>query len=129
MLTLTSIEWNQWMAQFFYPFVRILAWLAIDPLLGSRSAPNSVRLGLAIILAVVIAPTLPQTQYVPLVSGDGLLILLQQIVVGLALGLSLRIVFAAMELAGGFIGIQMGLSIASLYDPINGAQTPAIGQF
>ncbi len=117
------------MAQFFFPFVRILAWLAIDPLLGSRSAPNSVRLGLALILAVVIEPTLPPAQYVPLVSGDGLLILLQQIAVGLSLGFALRIVFAALELAGQFIGVQMGLSMSSLYDPVNGTQTPAIGQF
>lgn len=129
MLTVSSAEWNQWMALFFYPFVRILAWLAIDPLLGSRSAPNSIRLGLAVVLAVVIAPTLPPAPYVPLVSGDGLLILLQQMAVGLALGFALRIVFSAMELAGQFVGMQMGLSMSSLYDPINGTQTPAIGQF
>lgn len=129
MLTVSSAEWNQWMALFFYPFVRILAWLAIDPLLGSRSAPNSIRLGLAVVLAVVIAPTLPPTPYVPMVSGDGLLILLQQMAVGLALGFALRIVFSAMELAGQFVGMQMGLSMSSLYDPINGTQTPAIGQF
>jgi flagellar biosynthetic protein FliR len=127
--TISSADWNGWMAQFFFPFVRILAWLAIDPLLGSSSAPNTVRLGLALVLAAVIAPTLPPFQYVPLVSGDGLLILLQQIAVGLSLGFALRIVFSALELAGQFIGMQMGLSMSSLYDPINGTQTPALGQF
>jgi flagellar biosynthetic protein FliR len=129
MLTLSSAEWNQIMAQFLFPFVRILAWLAVDPLLGNTSAPNSVRLGLALVLAMVIAPTLPPPPSVALVSGDGLIILLQQIAVGLALGFALRIIFAALELAGQFIGMQMGLSMATLYDPINGAQTPVIGQF
>lgn len=129
MLTITSAEWNQWMALFFFPFVRILAWLSIDPLLGSSSAPNSVRLGLAVVLAVAIAPTLPPFPYVPVVSGDGLLILLQQVAIGLALGFALKIVFSAMDLAGQFIGMQMGLSMASLYDPVNGTQTPVIGQF
>lgn len=117
------------MALYFYPFVRILSWLAIDPLLGNRSAPNSIRLGLAMVLAVVVAPTLPPPQNLAVVSGDGLLVLMQQIVVGLAIGFALRIVFSALEMAGQFIGLQMGLSIASLYDPINGAQTPVLGQF
>jgi flagellar biosynthetic protein FliR len=129
MITFGSADWNQWMALYFYPFVRILAWLAVDPLLGNRSAPNSIRLALAVVLAVVVAPTLPATPSVPIVSGVGLLVLLQQIAVGLAIGFALRIVFAAVELAGQFIGIQMGLSMASLYDPVNGAQTPVLGQF
>ena len=129
MLTVSSADWNQMMALFFFPFVRILAWLAVDPLLGNRTAPNSVRLGLAVALAVVIAPTLPPSPPVALVSGEGLLVLLQQIAIGLALGFVMRIVFAAMEFAGQFMGLQMGLSMASLYDPVNGAQTPVLGQF
>jgi len=129
MLTVSSADWNLIMALFFFPFVRILAWLAIDPLLGNRSAPNSVRVGLAVVLAVVIVPTLPPPPAVPLVSAEGLLILLQQIAIGLALGFAMRIVFAAVEFAGQFMGLQMGLSMASLYDPVNGAQTPVVGQF
>jgi flagellar biosynthetic protein FliR len=65
---------------------------------------------------------------VALLSGDGLLILAQQVVIGVALGFVIRIVFAAVELAGQFIGVQMGLSFAALFDPINGAQTPVLAQ-
>ena len=129
MPTVSSADLNQMMVLFFYPFARILAWLAIDPLLGNRTVPNSVRLGLAVALAVVVAPTLPPPPQIALVSGDGLLILLQQIAIGLALGFSLRIVLAAVEIAGQFMALQMGLSMASLYDPINGAQTPVLAQF
>lgn len=128
-LTISSADWSQMVALFFYPLVRILAWLAVDPLLGTRTAPNSVRVGLALVLAVVIAPTLPPPPPVPLVSGSGLLILLQQIAIGLALGFAMRIVFSAVEFAGQFMGLQMGLSMASLYDPVNGAQTPVLAQF
>jgi flagellar biosynthetic protein FliR len=128
-LTVSSSDWNLIMTVFFFPFVRILAWLATDPLLGSRSAPNSVRLGLAVVLAVVIAPTLPPPPPVALLSGEGIMILLQQIAIGLALGFAMRILFAAIEFAGQFMGLQMGLSMASMYDPINGAQTPVLAQF
>lgn len=129
MLTLSSADLDGLLALFFFPFVRVLAWLSFDPLLGNRSAPNSVRLALALVLTVAIAPILPPVERVALLSGDGVLILLQQIAVGAALGFTLRLMFTAVELAGNFLGLQMGLSFATLFDPINGAQTPVIAQF
>lgn len=128
MLTLSSTDWNAWMGLFLFPFVRILAWLMADPLLGNRVVPTQVRVGLAMLLAIAVAPTLPAQPSVELVSGDGLLLLMQQIAIGVALGFAVRIVFAAMELAGQFLGLQMGLSFATLFDPVNGAQTPVLAQ-
>lgn len=129
MLTLSAADLDGLLALFLFPFFRILAWLSFDPLLGNRSAPVSVRVALALVLTVAIAPILPPVAKVALVSGDGILILLQQIAIGAALGFTLRILFAAVELAGQFMGLQMGLSFATLFDPVNGAQTPVIAQF
>ncbi len=129
MLTLSSTDLDALLVLFFYPFVRILAWLMFDPLLGNRAAPMRVRVVLALALTMAVAPILPPAPQVALVSGDGLLILLQQIAIGAVLGFSLRIVFAMVEVAGQFMGMQMGLSFATLFDPINGAQTPVASQF
>lgn len=128
MLTISSADWNAMLALFFYPFVRIMAWLSVDPLLGNSAAPRSVRVALAFILSLVIAPTLPPQPAVALVSGAGLLILVQQVLIGLVLGFALKIVVMAMEFAGHVMGLQMGLSFASLFDPINGAQTAVLSQ-
>lgn len=129
MLTLSSADLDALIAQFFFPLVRILAWLSFDPLLGNRVVPVRVRVVLGFVLTVAIAPVLPVTQPVPLLSGDGLMILLQQIAIGALLGYAMRIVFAIVEFAGHFFGVQMGLSFATLIDPINGAQTPVVAQF
>ena len=129
MFTLSTADLDTLLALFLFPFVRVLAWLSFDPLLGNRSAPNSTRVALALVLTIAIAPILPPVSPVSLVSGDGILILLQQIAVGAALGFALRIIFAAVEWAGQFMGLQMGLSFATLFDPINGAQTPVVAQF
>ncbi|MFN3594988.1 MAG: flagellar biosynthetic protein FliR [Thiobacillaceae bacterium] len=129
MIAVTSAELDAWLAAFLFPFVRILAWLMADPLLGNRAAPASVRVALGFVLTVAIVPALPPAPQVALASGEGLLILAQQVVIGVALGLMLRIVFAALEFAGQFIGLQMGLSFATLIDPVNGAQTPVMAQF
>ena len=100
MLNIATADWNAWLTLFLFPLVRILAWLMADPLMGNRSVPTTVRVGLAALMAVIIAPSLPAQPQVALASGEGLLILLQQIVIGVALGFSVRIVFAAVELAG-----------------------------
>lgn len=129
MIPVTSDQLDFYLAAFLFPLVRILAWLSADPLLGNRAAPVSVRVALGFVLTVAIAPTLPAPPKVALVSGEGLLILAQQVLVGISLGFVLRIVFAAVEFAGQFIGLQMGLSFATLFDPVNGAQTPVVAQF
>jgi flagellar biosynthetic protein FliR len=129
MFSITAEQIDLLLATFLFPFVRILAWLSTDPLLGNRSIPTSSRIALGFVLAVAIAPTLPPLPQVALLSGEGMLILMQQIAIGVALGFTLRIVFATLEFAGQFMGLQMGLSYATLFDPVNGAQTPVVAQF
>lgn len=129
MLTLSSTDLDALLALFLFPFVRILAWLSVDPLLGNKAVPTGARVTLAFALTLVIAPLAPPVAPVSLVSADGVLVLLQQIAVGIALGFAARLVFAAVEYAGQFMALQMGLSFATLFDPINGAQTPVMAQF
>lgn len=129
MFTLSSTDLDALLVLFFFPFARILAWLSFDPLLGNRTVPLRMRVVLGFALTVAIAPVLPTAPQVALVSGEGIVMLLQQIAIGAALGISLRIVFAIVEVAGSFMGMQMGLSFALMFDPINGAQTPVVSQF
>jgi flagellar biosynthetic protein FliR len=62
-------------------------------------------------------------------SGEGVLLLLQQSLVGAAIGIAMQFVFAAIELSGDMIGLQMGLSFSGFVDPQNSASTPLIGSF
>jgi flagellar biosynthetic protein FliR len=129
MLTLSSADLDGLLVLFFFPFVRILAWLSFDPLIGTRAVPTRMRVAMAFILSIAIAPVLPAAPQVALASGAGILLLMQQIAVGAVLGFSMRIVIAVIEYTGQYMGVQMGLSFATLIDPINGAQTPVISQF
>jgi flagellar biosynthetic protein FliR len=129
MFTLNSGDLDALLALFLFPFTRIAAWLFFDPLMGNRAAPMRTRLAVALVLTVAVTPILPNAQQISLMSADGLLVLVQQIAIGAALGFCLRIAFSAVEFAGQIMGLQMGLSFATLFDPINGAQTPVISQF
>jgi flagellar biosynthetic protein FliR len=127
-ITLNSADLDLLVAAFLFPLVRILGWLATDPLFGNRAVPVTMRLGAGLAITLAVAPILPPPAPLELVSAQGLMTLLQQMAVGMALGYALRIVFAGIEFAGALMGLQMGLSMATLYDPVNGAQTPVISQ-
>lgn len=81
-------------------------------LFSESAIPKRAKIGLGFILTLIIAPSLPLPD-LPTASYEALLIAAQQVFIGVALGLTMRIVFAAVQTAGEFIGLQMGLSFAS----------------
>jgi len=128
---MVSFELEQlygWMNGFLWPFLRVLALVGTSPLLGESSIPARVKVGLSALLALVIAPGLPPPPEFSPASYQGLLIAAQQVLIGIALGLTMRIVFAAVQTAGEFIGLQMGLSFASFFDPATGANTAVLAR-
>src|SRR5471030_1159133 len=100
MLTLSSIELNTWIAALLWPLSRILGLLAAAPLFGNAAVPISVKVSLGALLAMIIAPTVPALPATDPMSLAGLLILTQEMLVGLAMGFTVRIVFSSIEMAG-----------------------------
>ena len=129
MITVTSAQLDAWLAGLFWPLARVLAVLAAAPVLGQTRIPVRIRIGLAVGIVIVMVPTLPAPPPVAPGSATGLLILATQVIVGLAIGFALRLVFTAVEMAGDLIGLQMGLGFAMFYDPGNVQHTPILGQF
>ncbi len=128
MITVTSAALEGWIAALLWPFVRILALLATAPVLHDKAVPRRVKIGLALAVAVLVAPLLPPPP-VGLSSPDAVGVLAEQVLLGAALGFAMRIVFAAVELAGEMIGLQMGLSFAGFIDPQSGNPVPLVSSF
>lgn len=129
MITLSSAELNTWIAAFLWPLTRILGLIATAPLFGNLSIPIRVKVGLGVMLTLVIAPTVPAMPAADPMSLTGLLIVIQQLVIGLSMGFAMRIVFAAVEMAGEISGLTMGFGFATFFDPQTRARTSAIAQF
>ena len=129
MISIAAADIDAWLAAFLYPFFRMLALMSSAPLFSHASVPIPVRIWLAILLTVLVAPMLPTIASVSPLSAPGVLLILQQLLVGVALGFAMQIAFAAVELAGDLIGLQMGLSFAVFVDPQNSDQTPIVGSF
>ena len=129
MISVTSAQLSAWLALFIFPFTRILALIASSPVLGNKQVPVRVKIGLALLLTVIIAPTLDVQPNVEVASALGFVVLMQQILAGFALGFTMLLIFSAVEMCGELAGMQMGLGFASFYDPLNASYTPVVAQF
>ena len=130
MIAITSMELNAWIVAFMWPFMRIGAMLVAAPVFGARMVPVRVRVALALVLALVMAPMVVQDPVaVEPFSADGFLISMQQVLIGLAMGFTLQLVFAAIIIAAQSIAMSMGLGFANAVDPQNGVQVPVVAQY
>ena len=112
---------------FLWPFSRISAALLVAPVFSARSVSIRIRLVIAVALTFVIYP-LHQWPIVNVLSSFGFMLLLQQLAIGIVMGLVIQIAFSAISAAGDYIAVSMGLSFAMMADPNNGHQTPILSQ-
>ncbi len=129
MVTFTEAQLLGWVTPMLWPFIRALALLSALPVLGQRSVPTRVRIALAAGVALAASPSLPSMPVVALDSPQALMLVIQQVLVGLTIGFAVRIVFAAVEMGGELIGLQMGLNFAGFFDPISASQGTASARF
>lgn len=113
---------------FLWPFLRLSAMLFAAPILGARTVPVRIRIVLGIVLTILLQPVLPVSPGIEALSAAGLVTALQQIAIGVVMGMTLQIMFSAFVMAGMITATTMGLSFASTVDPQNGIQIPMIGQ-
>ena len=104
--------------------------MAVVPIFGARIIPARIRLMVAIALTVVIVPILPPpSSEVDPFSSDGLLTTAAQVLIGLAMGFAMKLVFSAIETGGHIMAQTMGLGFAQMNDPANGVSVPVVSQF
>jgi len=115
-----------WVNGYLWPFARIGAMFSVAPVFGARFVPVRVRLILAVTLTLTLQPVVGTVPMFDALSAKGLITMLQQILIGVGMGLVLQIAFAALTMAGQLIAMSMGLGFASVVDPQNGVQVPVV---
>jgi len=125
-LQVTQLQLEAWIGQFIWPFFRLLALIMAMPVFSQNVVTARVKVGLAIAITLVLAPTLPPVA-IPLGSAAAWLVVAEQMLVGFVIAFSLQIVFGALDLAGDMLGLQMGIGFATFIDPQNSTQTPLVG--
>lgn len=129
MITLSEAQIMAWITPIMWPFVRTMAMLTTLPLFNRRNVPNTVKIALAMFVALAIQGNYPEMPVVNLDSSMALILMVQQIVIGLTIGFAVRIIFTCVEFAGELIGMKMGLNFAGFFDPITASNGTALTSF
>lgn len=114
---------------FFWVFVRVSILFFFLPLFGGTGMPSVWKIGLSALLALIVTPVVPPPEVFPESAPDVVAGVLSEVVMGLCLGFGARIFISSVQLAGQFMGFQMGFSMARAIDPQDGAQSTSLSQF
>lgn len=112
-----------------WPLLRTSSFVAIAPVLGARNVTPRARLTMALALALLLAMVLPAPPEMPLFGADWWLAVVQQVVVGLAIGFIFLFAFEAVALGAEAISAAAGLSFAQLTDPLRGTSSGVLAAF
>jgi flagellar biosynthetic protein FliR len=127
-ITFTEAQIVAWLSPIIWPFLRVLAVFSSAPVFSSRSFPLRARIALAFFIAFAAQPSLQGQAMVSITSTDAFGTVAQQVGIGLAIGFTVRLVLAAVQMAGEVIGFQMGLGFASFFDPSLNSQSSAVAR-
>lgn len=125
---LAGLETQLWL--WMIAMIRPGAAFVAAPVFGSPQVPLQLRAVVALAIGV---PALANTPFVlpqdGVVSLAGVLLVMGEVMAGLAIGFAVQIGFSASLVAGEVVGNAMGLGFAGMVDPASGAPTPALGQY
>ena len=102
---------NMYSARFIPIFIRVAIILSFIPFLGARMTPMIVRAGFALAFTLLLLPVVDVNFENPVKA------IFEAVFVGIAIGLSARIIMGAIEMAAQLISIQMGLGVAAVFNP------------
>ncbi|HEY1844308.1 MAG TPA: flagellar biosynthetic protein FliR [Buttiauxella sp.] len=111
------------------PFIRILSFLHFCPVLDNKAFSRKLKIATALALTILITPMLPNNVVITeLVSMRSIMLIGEQILWGFLFGMTLQLVFVALQTAGHILSMNMGLGMAMMNDPVNGSSTTVISQ-
>lgn len=110
-----------------WPAIRILTLFTSAPIFSEKSLNKKTKVALALSISWLICQNLPDAR-IAIFSLAGVGVAVQQIIIGVMMGLTVQLLFVAVRTAGEIMGMQMGLSFAMFFDPSGGQNTPVISR-
>jgi flagellar biosynthetic protein FliR len=127
-VTVNAADLTAWTSRLVWPLLRIGGFVLTAPIASETMVPARVKIVLTLALAVLLAPLAPVPAQLSIFSGAGAWAAVQELLIGVAIGMVVQLAFDALTLAGQTISMTMGLGFATLIDPQRGANTAVLGQ-
>lgn len=128
-MNFTSTQIVEFVQNLLWPFLRLNGLFLAAPVFGAALVPARTKIILAVLLAFIISPLVTPTVPVEPLGIRMMLIAVNQVLIGVAMGFIVQIVFEALTFAGQTAAMTMGLGYATLVDPLRGATVPVVSQF
>lgn len=111
-------------------FARVGTMVMSLPGIGDKSVPTNIRLVFALALSLIFLPLMQESfPALPTTIGAMMGLFAHELIIGLALGMLIRLVMSGAQVAGTIVGFQSGLSFATSFDPNFGGQSNIISTF
>ena len=127
-MTLNAADVSQWVGRLWWPVLRIGGFVLTAPIASETLIPARVKIVMSLSLAFLLAPLVQVPAALSIFSGTGVLAAVQELLIGVAIGMVVKLAFDALIFAGQTISMTMGLGFATLVDPQHGANTTVLGQ-
>jgi len=127
-VVINAVDVTQWVSRLWWPSLRIGGFVAAAPIASEKTIPGRVKIVLTVTLAALVAPLAPVPASLSIFSGAGVLTAVQEILIGISIGMVMELAFESLTFAGQTISMTMGLGFATLVDPQRGASVPVLGQ-
>jgi len=109
-------------------FARMTGMIIFNPIWGRRNVPVIVKMGLAISISLIVMAVLPAGTSIYISNPFVLLfICLKEIFIGFIVGFFIQMFLSALLMAGEFADLQLGVGMASIYDPQSNISMSMVG--
>lgn len=129
MYTFSEAELIAAISDYFWVFCRIGAFFLVIPIFGTQLVSPRIRLVLAACITFLAVPYLPAPTISPSFNFASLLVVAEQVIIGLSMGFVFQLLFQVFVLTGQVLAMKMGLGFASMNDPSNGVTVTVLSQF
>src|ERR1700728_4149640 len=127
-VTLNAADVSLCVSRLWWPTLRVGGFVLSAPVASEATIPSFIKIILSVSLAFLMSPLVAVPADLSIFSGTGLFAAVQELLIGVAIGMMVQLAFEALTFAGQSISLTMGLGFATLVDPQRGAQTTVIGQ-
>jgi flagellar biosynthetic protein FliR len=127
-VTLNAADVSLWVSRLWWPTLRVGGFVLSAPIASEATIPSFIKIIMSVSLAFLMSPLARVPADLSIFSGTGLFAAVQELLIGVAIGMVVQLAFAALTFAGQSVSLTMGLGFATLVDPQHGANTTVLGQ-
>lgn len=121
-----TFDMNQYLI-FLLASCRVAGVIFFNPIFGRKGVPNIMKVGLSLVIALYSVYSVGNLQVINYSTIEFMGAMLQGFVIGFVIGFIMQLFLSVFQLGGELIDMQIGLSMASMYDPSTKANITVTG--